>query len=120
MAAPDESEQRRPLDRRARRRAETIAEILDRAVAIMSDDGVAGLTMTGLARAMCIQPPSLYKYFPSVTAVHDALYRRGQEANLAALRSGMAAQPGLPALRSGLAALGRWAVANPVLAQLLF
>jgi AcrR family transcriptional regulator len=77
--------------------------------------------MTGLARAMSIQPPSLYKYFPSVNAVHDALYRRGQEENLAAARRGMAeAEPGLPALRSGLRALGRWAVTNPVLAQLLF
>ena len=87
----------------------------------MNEDGVAGLTMTGLARAMRIQPPSLYKYFPSVTAVHDALYRRGQEDNLAALRAGMAAaEPGWAALRSGLEALGRWAVTNPVLAQLLF
>jgi AcrR family transcriptional regulator len=121
MAAPTERDEPRPPDRRARRRAETIAEILDRALAIMNEEGVAGLTMTGLARAMSIQPPSLYKYFPAVTAVHDALYRRGQEENLAALRAGMAAaQPGLPALRSGLAALGRWAVANPVLAQLLF
>src|SRR5690349_6821751 len=77
--------------------------------------------MTGLARAMRIQPPSLYKYFPSVAAVHDALYRRGQEDNLAALRAGMAAaEPGWAALRSGLGALGRWAVAHPVLAQLLF
>ena len=121
MAAPTERDEPRPPDRRARRRAETIAEILDRALAIMNEDGVAGLTMTGLARAMRIQPPSLYKYFPSVTAVHDALYRRGQEENLAAARRGMAeAEPGLPALRSGLRALGRWAVTNPVLAQLLF
>ena len=121
MTAPAERDKRVPLDRRARRRAETIAEILDRAVVIMSDDGVAVLTMSGLARAMSIQPPSLYKYFPSVNAVHDALYRRGQEENLAVLRAGMAcAEPGLPALRAGLTALGRWAVANPVLAQLLF
>jgi Tetracyclin repressor-like, C-terminal domain len=107
MTAPAERDQRRPPDRRARRRAETITEILDRALAIMNEDGVAGLTMTGLARAMRIQPPSLY--------------RRGQEDNLAALRAGMAAaEPGWAALRSGLGALGRWAVANPVLAQLLF
>jgi AcrR family transcriptional regulator len=121
VANPAEPDERRPPDRRARRRAETITEILDRALAIMSEEGVAGLTMTGLARAMSIQPPSLYKYFPSVTAVHDALYRRGQEENLAALRAGMAAaEPGWPALQSGLRALGRWAVAHAVLAQLLF
>jgi AcrR family transcriptional regulator len=121
MTAPAERDKRVLPDRRARRRAETITEILDRAVVIMSEDGVAGLTMSGLARAMSIQPPSLYKYFPSVTAVHDALYRRGQEDNLAVLRAGMAgAEPGWAAVRSGLGALGRWAVAHPVLAQLLF
>ncbi len=111
----------RPPDRRARRRAETMAEILDQALTIMADEGVAGLTMTRLARAMGIQPPSIYKYFPSVDAVHDALFRRGQEENLATLRDAMAgAEPGMPALRAGLGALGRWAVDHPVLAQLLF
>jgi hypothetical protein len=59
MAAPANNEERRPPDRRARRRAETMAEILDRALAIMAEEGVAGLTMTRLARAMRIQPPSL-------------------------------------------------------------
>src|ERR1044072_3772505 len=119
MVAPAERDERRPSDRRGRRRAGPIAEILDRALAIMAEDGVGGLTMTGLARAMRIQPPSLYKYFPSVHAVYDALDRRGQEETLAALRAGMAsAEPGLAALRAGLRGLGRWVVANPVLAQL--
>jgi AcrR family transcriptional regulator len=121
MAAPANNEERRPPDRRARRRAETMAEILDRALAIMAEEGVAGLTMTRLARAMRIQPPSLYKYFPSVNAVYDALFRRGQEENLATLREAIAsAEPGVPALRAGQPSLGRWAVDNPVLAQLLF
>jgi AcrR family transcriptional regulator len=98
-----------------------MAEILDRALAIMAEEGVAGLTMTRLARAMRIQPPSLYKYFPSVNAVHNALFQRGQQENLATLREALAAaEPGMPALRAGLQALGRWAVDNPVLAQLLF
>jgi AcrR family transcriptional regulator len=121
MAEPERDDDGRAPDRRARRRAETMSEILDRALTIMAEEGVAGLTMTRLARAMRIQPPSLYKYFPSVNAVHDALFRRGQEENLATLRAAMAsAEPGLPALRAGLRALGGWAVANPVLAQLLF
>src|ERR1700759_2657775 len=108
-------------DRRARRREQTRGEILDRALEIMAEDGVAGLTMARLARAMGIQPPSLYKYYPSLLAVYDALFRRGQLANLAALRDGMrGAEPGLEALARGMEATGRWAVANPVLAQLLF
>jgi AcrR family transcriptional regulator len=108
-------------DRRARRREQTRSEILDHALQIMAEDGVAGLTMARLARAMTIQPPSLYKYYPSLLAVYDALFRRGQLANLEALRDGMRdAAPGLDAVAGAMEATGRWAAANPVLAQLLF
>ena len=111
---------RRP-DRRTRHREQTRSEILDHALQIMAEDGVAGLTMARLARAMDIRPPSLYKYYPSLLAVYDALFRRGQLANLEALRDGMRnAAPGLEAVARGMEATGRWAVANPVLAQLLF
>jgi AcrR family transcriptional regulator len=110
-----------PPDRRARRRAETRSQILDLAVAIMTEDGVAGLSMAGLARALSIQPPSLYKYFPSRMAVYDALFRQGQLANLEALLSGMrGAEPGIDAVAAGMEATGRWAVSHPVVAQLLF
>jgi AcrR family transcriptional regulator len=110
-----------PSESRAGRRERVIETILDRALQIMAEVGVGGLTMTMLARAMNIQPPSLYKYFPSVLAVHDALFHRGQQANLEVLEGGMAGcRPGLPALLAGLTATARWAVANPVLAQLLF
>ena len=108
-------------DRRARRHEETRSQILDLAVAIMTEDGVAGLSMASLARALSIQPPSLYKYFPSRMAIYDALFRQGQLANLEALRSGMhGAAPGMDAVAAGMEATGRWAVSHPVLAQLLF
>ena len=71
---------------RALRREATIATILDRAVAVMAEHGVAGLTMTRLAEAMGIKPPSLYKWFPSVLGVYDAVFARGQQANLEAFR----------------------------------
>jgi AcrR family transcriptional regulator len=100
---------------------QTRGEILDHALRIMADDGVAGLTMARLARAMDIRPPSLYKYYPSLLAVYDALFRRGQLANLEALREGMrGATPGLDTVAGAMEATGRWAVANPILAQLLF
>ncbi len=106
---------------RGARRARTVDTILERALVIMGEVGVGGLTMTELARAMEIQPPSLYKYFPSVLAVHDELFRRGQQANLEALERAMdGCAPGLDALRSGLTGAARWAVAHPVLGQLLF
>ncbi len=108
-------------DRRALRREATIEEILAAALVMMSTEGVGGLTMAALARRVSMQPPSLYKYFPSLLAVYDALFRRGQQQNLDALEAGMAAAaPGLAAVRAGMESAGRWAVENPVMAQLLF
>ena len=108
-------------DRRARRRQETIEEILDIAEAVMTEEGVNGLSLSEVARRLGVQPPSIYKYFPSLMAVYDALFDRGQRANLEVMRAAMAdAQPGLDALIQGLEASGRWSLANRALAQLMF
>src|SRR4051794_26170163 len=66
-----------PLDRRQRRRQETIEEVLDIAVEIMTEQGVAGLSIGEVARRMGIRPPSLYVYFPSKEALYDAVFLRG-------------------------------------------
>src|SRR5215210_9383512 len=66
-----------PLDRRQRRRRETIEQVLDVAVEVMADQGVAGLTLGEVARRMGIRPPSLYGYFDSKHALYDALFERG-------------------------------------------
>src|SRR3954464_7558943 len=109
------------LDRRARRRQETIDEILDIAIDVMSEHGVNGLTLAEVARRLGVQPPSLYKYFPSIGAVYDALFTRAASQNLAVLREAMAqGQAGLDALTTGLEASGRWVLDNQALAQLLF
>jgi AcrR family transcriptional regulator len=108
-------------DRRARRRQETIEEILDIARDVMTEEGVNGLSLAEVARRLGVQPPSLYKYFPSLMAIYDAIFERGQIDNLAELRHGMAgAEPGLPALIGGLEASGRWLLANRAVAELLF
>jgi AcrR family transcriptional regulator len=110
-----------PLDRRARRRLETIEEILDIAEAVMRAEGVNGLSLSEVARRLGVQPPSLYKYFPSLMAVYDALFERGQRAKTAAVLAAIEkAEPGLPAFVAGLDASGRWAIENQALAQLLF
>jgi AcrR family transcriptional regulator len=111
----------RRLDRRALRRQETIEEILDIAEAVMTEEGVNGLSLAEVARRLGVQPPSIYKYFPSLMAVYDALFLRGQLEHLAVMREAIAdAQPGLVALTSGLEASGRWALAHRATAQLLF
>jgi AcrR family transcriptional regulator len=108
------------LDRRARRRQQTIDEILDVAIQVMAEEGVAGLSLSEVARRMGIQPPSLYKYFPSKLALYDALFQRGARENLATFRAAAAqAEPGWAALLAGLEAIMRLGLDHQVVAQLL-
>jgi AcrR family transcriptional regulator len=103
-----------------RRRAAVMAEALDHAVALMTEQGVGALSVTEVARRMGIRGPSLYKYFPNLHGMYDALFARGLAAELAAVRAAVAgAGPGVPSLRAGGHAIVRWAVENPALAQLL-
>lgn len=108
-------------DRRALRRQQTISEILDIAVEVMTAEGVNGLSLAEVARRLGVQPPSLYKYFPSLLAIYDALYLRGMQEHLEVMRAAMAdAEPGLPALTAGLDASGRWLTRNRAVGQLMF
>src|SRR5438093_2542756 len=107
------------VDRRARRRQETIEEILDIAEAVMTEEGLNGLSLAEVARRLGVQPPSLYKYFPSLTAVYDALFERGMVALVTVMRKAAAdSAPGLPALAAALEAAGRFTLDRPALGQL--
>ncbi len=109
------------LDRRARRRQETIDEILRIAVDVMTEEGVNALSLAEIARRLGVQPPSIYKYFDSLRGIYDELFRRGQVEHLEVMRSAMAASdPGLAALTAGLEASGRWCLTHRAIAQLLF
>ena len=109
-----------PVDRRSRRRQETIEEITQIAISVMSEQGINGLTLAEIARRLGVQTPSLYKYFPSIGAVYDDLFKRAASTNLEVLREAMAAgTPGLHALTTGLEASGRWVLQNQALGQLL-
>jgi AcrR family transcriptional regulator len=108
-------------DRRARRRQETIEEILEIAQQIMTEEGVNGLSLAEVARRLGVQPPSIYKYYPSLMAVYDELFRRGHAENLEVMRQAIdASAPGLAAISAGLNASGRWLLTHRALAQLLF
>lgn len=87
----------------------------------MTEEGVNGLSLAEVARRLGVQPPSLYKYFPSLMAIYDALFLEGQRRNLAAMEGGMqGADSGLETLIGGLEASGRWCLANRAVAELLF
>lgn len=114
-----------PLDRRHRRRLETIEEVVDHAVEIMAEEGVAGLSLGEIARRMGIRPPSLYGYFPSKHALYDALFQRGWQLLLADLRAYEADEPAAGEdLEAILTRFGqrfaRWSIEHPAYAQLLF
>lgn len=103
------------------RRQQTIDEALDAAVVIMGEAGVGGLSMSEIARRLGMRQPSLYKYFPSLHAVYDALFARGVERCSAVIQAAVEAGPrGVVTIRAAARALVRWAVENPALAQLLF
>jgi AcrR family transcriptional regulator len=111
------------LDRRRRRRLETIEEIVDVAVDVMTEYGVGGLSLGEVARRMGMRTPSLYVYFDSKSAVYDAVFARGWREVHAAMipsYSRVDEAPDLPAyfLADARLFVG-WMLAHPVHAQLM-
>jgi AcrR family transcriptional regulator len=108
-------------DRRARRHSQTVQEILDVAVQVMAEEGVAALSLSEVARRIGMRPPSLYQYFPSRMAIYDALFERAaqQALQIAEQYRGRLADDPAAAIAAAQQAIFAWEVANPVLAQLL-
>ncbi len=106
---------------RDRRRRQTREEILDAALAVVTEQGAAALNLSEVARRVGLRQPSLYQYFDSRIAVYDALFERGMREHLALVREAVAANPpGVPALRAIATATVRFSVEHPALTQVLF
>jgi AcrR family transcriptional regulator len=108
------------MDRRARRRKETINEILQISVDVMAEDGVAALSLAEVARRMGMRTPSLYQYFPSKMAIYDALFGQSAHALNETIDKAIAGLDLHDQLRTGPLALIEWTRRHPVRAQLLF
>jgi AcrR family transcriptional regulator len=112
-----------PLDRRRRRRQDTIEEIVAVALDVMAASGVAGLSLGEVARRMGMRPPSLYVYFASKHALYDAVFSRGWEGllhQMAPLHQALAGATDLPGhFLSTSQAFLRWMVEHPVQAALM-
>jgi AcrR family transcriptional regulator len=111
------------LDRRHRRREETIEQILQVAIELMGEQGAAGLSLGEVARRMGIRTPSLYGYFDSKHALYDALFSRGWT-QLAATLDALPNPPTTPTLVFEYAiafaeAFTRWSVEHPAYSQLM-
>src|SRR3954447_26357468 len=61
----------------AQRRQERTAEIVAAAWELAREEGLAGVTLHGLAREVGIRQPSLYEYFDSKLALYDAMFADG-------------------------------------------
>ena len=86
----------------------------------MEESGVGALTVSEVARRSGMRAPSLYKYFPSLHAIYDALFARGVAGELTAVGEAVTGyDPGTDRIRAGGRAVVRWCVENPALAQLL-
>lgn len=103
-----------------RRRAAVIDEAVEHAIAIMSEQGVGALSISEVARRMGMRGPSLYKYFPSLHALYDALFAHGVRAQQDFFYGRLEPLPrGVPRIRAATVGVVRWSVENPALAQLL-
>jgi AcrR family transcriptional regulator len=108
-------------DRLAARRRAVVDEALDHAEAIVAEQGAGAVTVSEIARRMGIRPPSLYKYFPSLHGIYDALVARGNARVMAYVTGAVAAaEPGLDRLLVAARAMARWGTVETGLAPLLF
>jgi AcrR family transcriptional regulator len=111
------------IDRRQRRRLETIEEIVDVAVEVMTEHGVGGLSLGEVARRMGMRTPSLYVYFDSKNAVYDAVFARGWREVLETMAPSYDRVDVEPDLRAYFLEDARrfvgWMLAHPVQAQLM-
>jgi AcrR family transcriptional regulator len=108
-------------ERRLVRRQRTVDFALDHAIAIMTERGVGGLTVSEVARRMAVQPPSLYKYFDSLHAMYDQLFARGLTEYWDAVSDAVATEVGWDRrLRAAVRGSVEWSVTHPAMAQLMF
>ena len=106
-------------DRRAERREATRAEILDAAWALVREHGLAGLNLRDVAKAVGMQPPSLYSYFASKAAIYDAMFADGYRA-LLATRPGDRTPTTVDEFKAGCRDFLAFATEDPARFQLLF
>ena len=106
---------------RERHRLQTREEILDAALAVMAEQGVAALNLTEVARRVGLRQPSLYQYFGSRNAVYDALFERGMRIHAGLFDAAINRHSaGWAAVRAASWETVRFAAGQPELAELIF
>src|ERR1700734_1490848 len=104
----------------AKRREEKIAGIVAAAWALAQQDGIAGVSLHGLARVVGMRQPSLYVYFDSKHALYDAMFADGNRQLLDRLDTVNFSPEPREALKQWLHAFAAFGSENAELYQLLF
>ncbi len=90
------------------RRQAVIDEALVHAKQLLDEQGPGAVSMSEIARRLGMRAPSLYKYFPSLNAIYDALFAEGYRLVLTAARQAAeGAEPGLDRLLASCRAIVR-------------
>ncbi len=104
----------------AKRREQKIAGIVACAWTLAQEDGVAGVSLHGLARAVGMRQPSLYVYFDSKHALYDAMFADGNRQLLEHLDAVTFSAEPREALKQWLYTFAAFGNENSELYQLLF
>jgi AcrR family transcriptional regulator len=106
-------------NRKAERHEATRAEILEAAWDLARSEGLAGISLRDLARAVGMQPPSLYSYFDSKNAIYDAMFKQGYDA-MSQRDAIFKAAPGSDVFKVRVHEFLQFCTEDPVRYQLLF
>jgi len=112
------------IDRRTRRRQETVDEIVTAAWEQVRERGLAGLSMRDLGARVGMRAQSLYSYFASKHEIYDAMFLQGNEEFLEWMQddagTGAHADDRVAAVHRSARRFFDFCVSDPVRYQLLF
>ncbi len=107
--------------RTAARRQAIIDEALAHAKQLLDEQGAGAVSMSEIARRLGMRAPSLYKYFPSINAIYDALFAEGYRLTLAAIEEAVdGLEPGLEHLLTACRAMMRASFEERGLGSLMY
>jgi AcrR family transcriptional regulator len=112
------------IDRKARRRQETVDEIVAAAWDLAREQGLVGLSLRDLGARVGMRAQSLYSYFASKHEIYDAMFLQGNQAFLEWTRATADLERGdrddVADLRRAAHRFLEFCVSDPVRYQLLF
>jgi AcrR family transcriptional regulator len=111
------------VSRRERLRAATVDEIMQTARRLLVEDGSAAITLRAIARSIGLTAPALYRYFPSLDELVNALCAELYDElsdHLEQARDACPADDVTGRLYAVCRAFRRWSVAHPAEFGLMF